>query len=669
METLFYLTNFRAFGEPVSSLYLRPVTVLTGCNSSGKSSIVKALILLRKYLVEVGSGKDFTTDLRDVNLEFKTYPLNTLSRFNLLPTKNTGAESFRKNEDEKSKGGQYVRICNLTTLKQPFFDFMKFYSRWHCLENSRLNNDGAYGQEEWKEYADFSKSFLDASGYSRMKANSIRYYAYKLLFGEGIEFKEYESKDEKVLDKCREYDTNFYLPIFETLKGQTKEETLSLFQDFVSSYDNACGGYIEIENTQIVGFYDTLKMNLLSDESDTFIDYFKKQEQKYYNNIFVEENGINEYYGLITNGSYFEIFETSNAGLCCRPDFFLRGNNELSFSSLLLFLTMIDMTMKYDDSINFYNVGFDPINYCLTIDFKAHSLFAEYCEKVLKSITEPLFVAPFTYVSSSSVSVKKLYQLDGNDSFSNLLRRYFNAKRKFELEHGKVSELKGIFKEIGPSYTPNDFINSWIKKFGLGDHVTIVADNEGLGAHIRLYAKEDDSEGCYLTEVGYGVTQLISTLLEYEVEILEKDQWSQFDDRGHLVEPGQEHKKDSFIAIEEPEIHLHPKQQSLLADMMCEAYEKYTIYSIVETHSEYLVRRLQVLVAQEKFSANNISLCYVYSSSEARDDDDYKSEKGQIKTIEIGEDGKLKDKFGPGFYDVSSSLINTVIYPNRSDYE
>ena len=43
---VFSLKNYRSFGADGADFELAPITVLTGCNSAGKSSLVKALMLL-----------------------------------------------------------------------------------------------------------------------------------------------------------------------------------------------------------------------------------------------------------------------------------------------------------------------------------------------------------------------------------------------------------------------------------------------------------------------------------------------------------------------------------------------------------------------------------------------------------------------------------------------
>lgn len=44
MYTDYTVKNFRIFDEEGATIPLRPVTLLTGCNNTGKSSIVKSYV-------------------------------------------------------------------------------------------------------------------------------------------------------------------------------------------------------------------------------------------------------------------------------------------------------------------------------------------------------------------------------------------------------------------------------------------------------------------------------------------------------------------------------------------------------------------------------------------------------------------------------------------------
>jgi predicted ATPase len=56
---------------------------------------------------------------------------------------------------------------------------------------------------------------------------------------------------------------------------------------------------------------------------------------------------------------------------------------------------------------------------------------------------------------------------------------------------------------------------------------------------------------------------------------------------------------NSIILMEQPEIHLHPSAQSILADVMIDVINSRengadrNIQLIIETHSEHFLRRLQ----------------------------------------------------------------------------
>ena len=80
-----------------------------------------------------------------------------------------------------------------------------------------------------------------------------------------------------------------------------------------------------------------------------------------------------------------------------------------------------------------------------------------------------------------------------------------------------------------------------------------------------------------LPDVGFGVSQI----LPFIVQSLASGGW--------------------IISIEQPEVHVHPKLQADLGDLLAEAIkEPRQNRFIIETHSEHLILRLQRLVAKSK---------------------------------------------------------------------
>ncbi len=54
----------------------------------------------------------------------------------------------------------------------------------------------------------------------------------------------------------------------------------------------------------------------------------------------------------------------------------------------------------------------------------------------------------------------------------------------------------------------------------------------------------------------------------------------------------------SVVLLEQPELHLHPNAQSLLADLLLHVAEARKLQLIVESHSEHILRRLQRRIAE-----------------------------------------------------------------------
>jgi predicted ATPase len=107
----------------------------------------------------------------------------------------------------------------------------------------------------------------------------------------------------------------------------------------------------------------------------------------------------------------------------------------------------------------------------------------------------------------------------------------------------------------------------WLKRMDLLDAID-TEETSKVGYRLSVQGK-GVSETQDLTSVGVGVSQVLPTLVLF------------------LLAPN-----NSILLIEQPELHLHPKVQSILGDFflgMAECGKQ----CIVETHSEYIVNRLR----------------------------------------------------------------------------
>lgn len=89
----------------------------------------------------------------------------------------------------------------------------------------------------------------------------------------------------------------------------------------------------------------------------------------------------------------------------------------------------------------------------------------------------------------------------------------------------------------------------------------------------------------------------------------------------------------STIILEEPEIHLHPLAQSVLAELFVEVSKKRKVQFLVETHSEHLFRRMQTLVARRKTVNDDIAMYFVEPGRQG----------AKLRKLPIDEYGRVRD--------------------------
>lgn len=162
-----------------------------------------------------------------------------------------------------------------------------------------------------------------------------------------------------------------------------------------------------------------------------------------------------------------------------------------------------------------------------------------------------------------------------------------------------------------------------------------------------------DGKRKLLADEGYGITQLVSIILQLEL-CKQSDEYIILDFDEDEFSKKYTLKRTKTIYIEEPEVHLHPQYQSMLAEMFAEAYLKHGIRFVIETHSEYLIRKFQVLVADKDcpLKADDVSLNYVDKGLDGV---------ATNRKIGIAEDGSLMDSFGAGFFDEAGGLSRQLL--------
>jgi predicted ATP-dependent endonuclease of OLD family len=188
-----------------------------------------------------------------------------------------------------------------------------------------------------------------------------------------------------------------------------------------------------------------------------------------------------------------------------------------------------------------------------------------------------------------------------------------------------------------------EFTNKWLKKFEIADSIEF-KNIEGVAT--TIYFKRGEIK-IALADLGYGITQFLPILLKIALEVPVSDKNSSF----QIVK--------KLILLEEPETNLHPKLQSLIADFLVDALKTFEVRFIIETHSEYLIRKIQLLTA-EKIINTSDTILYYFNSAES-------VENGLLNTIRINENGSLSSEFGSGFYDEATALKLELLKKKNSN--
>ncbi|OYQ63361.1 hypothetical protein B9G53_17460 [Pseudanabaena sp. SR411] len=90
---------------------------------------------------------------------------------------------------------------------------------------------------------------------------------------------------------------------------------------------------------------------------------------------------------------------------------------------------------------------------------------------------------------------------------------------------------------------------------------------------------------------------------------------------------------EQLVYLEQPEIHLHPRAQANLAQLLVNAANR-GVRVVVETHSELLIRRVQSLIAEDKIAAEKVKLHWF-----SQDDNGFT----KVTTAELDETGAFGD--------------------------
>lgn len=600
--------NFKVFKHH-QDFDFAPITIFTGTNNSGKSSVINGLRLLKE---------NFTG-----SQDFSSLILGSMDLYSL--------------SDRYGNLQQFLHMDENSEIQKRTFTFSNFFqvdsthykSTYEVLVKEGIKKEG--------KLQTITIDKLQGKGDERLMTNVISIDSeertkvnFKTIFEELkdglLKKKEYYSNKENIVNALKQrrdtYDNiknQLELAIefrdhqvifnsFLSILPDDKEYKLlleTIISDYYkSSLDNA---YAKFENDWLEYINEELWGSITYDIFMEYVgtyfplskDYFSKKNPNLWIN-FLFNNISNPKTGTVERVACLKGPLSRNSILVC-------DNNNTSFTTEVLLPLIAYLKTRVSE-----------------IQFETHTsydrLLADSISKIIDEfhICRRLSYGEMIMLNTERMNLKRVFSLNEKSSFSDSI-----AKIHY--------------------YGHLDFVNRWLQEFGIGDAIEVKyeEDTKNFKPYIR---KGKDT---LLADMGFGTSQLIPLILSLIPPPFSEDE---FDEENHRM------REPKVVIVEEPEANLHPALQSKLADMLVEATTKHNIQLIVETHSEYLIRKLQYLTANSKSELQSVDtiIYYFYPPDKIPEGEQ------QVEKIQILEDGSLSKDFGTGFFDEADKIAISI---------
>ena len=547
------IKNFRVFKEE-TSFHLKPITILTGTNNSGKSSFLKLLNLLQQSVKDLNS-------LNTLNFEKGNHNLGTF-------------------ENSISWGSENEDISIVFDFPLDFFDEdFKLEIIYH-----KMGENG------------YIKSFKIYNRYRKLIALE------NIKLENVIDYQSFVSGE-----SAYDYEFSFDLEYIKKFIYQEKAKNA------VSNVSN--------ENPEDFLFYS--------------YSFFDKEENKR-----IDLN---------------EIAKKSN-------------KKELK-ENLLLIEKTSDIFQKVEiDNYQLKRMNTDLFSECFTYDNTEPLLFWKESYRVGSALSSK-FKGDFFKNDEEFNFFDDVVRVDIDDENLSIFRNIVlnNIQNNLDKLKYSISDIEFLSAQRGCSNSESEevvkqfsslyldmgdvFLKKALKLLNINGEITV----DRVHGRYTTVSLVQNNNKTNILDLGYGYSQVIPILLKILVTThLHATKKSEIEDEKVNENP--------TLIIEEPESNLHPNLQSKLADVFVLANKTFGLKFIIETHSEYLIRKFQYLTAKNEINQDD-SVIYYFNSDEF-----VNSSEPKVKHIFINEYGGLTDSFGPGFFDEATKLQFDLIKLNKQQF-
>jgi predicted ATPase len=635
----YQISNFKAFSN-AETILLRPITLLYGPNSAGKSSVIQSLLLLKQTLQEaashktllkskgsltnLGSYRDFI-HLHDVNKKLKfnfvfdldQAGINQDYRFisEILSNIDYSGMSIEFGYDSSI---QMVIIASVELfVGDEDLPIATYSARGTDLTISKINSQHKLWKDWWKQSRSSVPRFVLRQANEVLQKSKIETIPKRSRSKLGVELEnrletlrylleELHQRKKEInqdLDQRREAQKLLEqeLMSFRATSIDPLAKRIQRLKSELEELESSSQASLEQEEQeqekqkQLDEAEEALqRMNELCDRLPFFVceaEIKAKEQNKagLINHIHHQEDYLGEMESL------FQVYQSFN-----------NEDSERIIENIIEVMQHSRISCKnfLPDSSNYINE--------YEVDDFSHSIYSQLFD-----------LRFFSYMTTVTSSLVKHFL--ESISYIGPLRDY--PERYYIFDEG-VSEDVG---KMGSGmanilFRDKEFLqqlNDQLDRFELGYELKIASFNEGQSSEATdVYAlqlvDQQTQVQVNLLDVGFGISQVLPVIVQ-----------SMFACKKTIV-------------IEQPEIHIHPRLQTELGSLFRDCIQPpFENQFIIETHSEHLMLRLQKLIRQGDLKAEDISVIYV----------DRVMNGGKCSQLRLDSEGDFIDEWPGGFFE------------------
>lgn len=248
--------------------------------------------------------------------------------------------------------------------------------------------------------------------------------------------------------------------------------------------------------------------------------------------------------------------------------------------------------------------------------------------------TEALFTSAFQYLSADRISPKSTYAVS---DYTVNQRRSLGIKGEYTAHFlaangNQEISIASLQHENSSTNLLIDNLNAWMSEITPGTKVVakLIPEINQASLHYQFASATELTNEFRPENTGFGLTYVLPVV----TAILSA-------------------RTGDLLMIENPESHLHPAGQSLVAKLVSIASQN-GVQIIVETHSDHFLNGVRKSVKAKEISSENVQIYFLSRSPESS------QHEARIDEIQINETGRI-EYWPSGFFDEWEKSLDALL--------